>query len=89
MMRLIHTQLCCGYIRDLVTSTATSAARSGLRSASSLSYRKPAVRTKFDERAFSYLGPAAWNSLPDCLQSSTNTNTFKRQLKTHLFTEAF
>ena len=39
------------------------------------------------ERAFSYSGPAVWNSLPDCLQS--NTNTFKRQLKTHLLTEAF
>jgi len=26
---------------------------------------------------------------PLCLQSATNTNSFKRQLKTHLFTEAF
>jgi len=34
-------------------------------------------------------GPAAWNSLPPCLQSTTNTNSLKRQLKTHLFTEVF
>jgi len=36
-----------------------------------------------------YSGPAAWNSLPPCLQSTTNTSSFKRQLKTHVFTEAF
>ena len=73
-------------MRNLTTSTATSAMRSGLRFASSLSYRKPSVRTKFGERALGYSGPAAWNSLPDFLQSTTNTNTFKRQLKTRLFT---
>jgi len=43
----------------------------------------------FGERTFSYSGPAAWNSLPPCLQLTTNTKSFKRQLKTHLFTEAF
>ena len=35
--------------------------------------------------AFSYAGPAAWNSLPDHIQSITNTASFKRQLKTFLF----
>jgi len=78
-------------MRDLVTSTATGVAR--IRSASGLSYRKHVVRTMFGERAFSYSGPAAWNSLPHSLppylQSTTNTNSLKRQLKTHLFTEAF
>ena len=74
---------------DLVTSTGTSATRSGLRSAS-LSYREPAVRTKFGERAFSNSEPAARNSLYliVCMQSTANTNAFKRQFKTHLFTEA-
>ena len=58
-----------------------------LRSASRLSYRKPALTSKFSERAFSYAGPAAaaWNSLPDHIQSITNTASFKRQLKTFLF----
>jgi len=53
------------------------------------SYRKPVVRTKFGEHALSYSGPAAWNSLPPCLQSTTNNNSFKRQLKARLFTETF
>jgi len=40
----------------------------------------PALASKFSERAFSYAGPAAWNSLPDHIQSITNTASFKRQL---------
>jgi len=39
-----------------------------------------ALASKFSERAFSYAGPAAWNSLPDHIQSITNTASFKRQL---------
>jgi len=89
MVHQIHTQQCPDYTRDLVRSTATGATRSGFRSANNLSYRKPDVRTKFGERTFSYSGATAWNSLPPCLQSTTNTNSFKRKLKTHLFTEVF
>jgi hypothetical protein len=88
-MHLIHTQQCPDYMRDLVTMTATSATRTGLRSASSLTYRKPRVQTKFGERAFSFSGPTIWNSLPAYLQATSNTNTFKRLLKTHLFAAAY
>ena len=89
MMHSIHTQQCPDYMRDLVSTTAATATRTGLRSASGLSYRKPRVRTKFGERAFGFSGPAAWNSLPIHLQTTTNTNTFKRLLKTHLFTTTY
>ena len=89
MMHLIHTQRYPDYMRDLVSMTATSATRTGLRSASGLSYQRPRVRTKFGERAFSSSGPSAWNSLPIHLQTTTNTNTFKRLLKTYLFTTAY
>jgi hypothetical protein len=85
LMYLIHTDQCPQYLKEIVTTTATSATRSGLRSSDSLSYHKPWIRTKFGERAFSVAGPSAWNSLPHSLQSVTNTNGFKRQLKTHLF----
>ena len=37
----------------------------------------------------SYAGPKAWNDLPFALQELTDTCTFKRQLKTHLFTLAY
>jgi len=83
MMHLIFTQQCPEYMNELVSLTASSSTRPGLRSASGLTYRKPKIRTKFGERAFSFSGPAAWNSLPDYLQSTTNTNSFKRLLKTH------
>ena len=89
LMHLIFTHQSPEYMEDLVLLTASSTARPGLRSASGLSYRKPKLRTKFGERAFSYSGPAAWNSLPDYLQSTTNTNSFKRLLKTHLFAVAY
>jgi len=49
----------------------TSLTRCGLCSASGLSYRKPVVRTKFGEFAFSFSGPAALNSLPVCNQPPT------------------
>jgi len=89
MMHFIHTQQYPDYMRDLVSMTATTATRTGLRSASGLSYCKPRIRTKFGERAFSYSGPAAWNLLPLHLQTTTDTNTFRRLLKTHLFTTAY
>ena len=46
----------------------------------------PRVRTKtFGERAFSFCGPKQWNSLPADIRSISNTDTFKKALKTYLF----
>ena len=84
LMHLVHTHQCPDYLRDIVTSTADSATRPGLRSADGLSYCKPKTRTKLGERAFVYSGAAAWNCLPYSLQSIQNTHSFKQQLKTHL-----
>jgi len=36
-----------------------------------------------------YAAPAAWNTLPPPLQQLTNTDSFKRQLKTVFFERAF
>jgi len=80
-MHLVHVKHCPDYLNNLVHLTADSATLPGLRSATHLSYRKPALASKFSKRAFSYAGPAAWNSLPDHI----NTASFKRQLKTFLF----
>ena len=89
LMHMIHTQQCPVYMADMVQSTAKTASRPGLRSANHLLYRKPALKSKFGERAFSHAGPAAWNSLPNHIQCDSNTNSFKKQLKTFLFTSAF
>ena len=63
--------------------------RERLRSANSFRYEIPKLKLKFDERGFSYAGPKTWNSLPSNLQELTNTDTFKKQLKTHLFKLAY
>jgi len=74
-MHLIHTNQCPDYMADMVKLIAASSSRPGLRSAISLLYRKPALKTKFGERAFSHAGPVAWNNLPDYIQSELNTNS--------------
>ncbi len=40
-------------------------------------------------RAFSYLAPKLWNSLPDNIRGSDTLSLFKSRLKTHLFSQAF
>ena len=45
-------------------TVSSTTARPGLRSAVSTDYVVPRLRMKFGERAFSYAGPVAWNSLP-------------------------
>jgi len=89
LMHLIHTNQRPAYLAEMVELSATYSSRSGLRSASRLQYRMPALKTKFGERAFSHGGPAAWNSLPDYIQFESNTQLFKKLLKTYLFTLSF
>ena len=44
---------------------------------------------KLSERAFSFSGPVAWNSLPADIRCTTNRQTFKTLLKSHFFRQAF
>ena len=88
-MHLIHTNQRPDYMADMVTLNAACSSRPGLWSASHFLYRKPALKTKFSERAFSYAGPAAWNNLPEYIQMELNTSRFKKLLKTYLFTSSF
>jgi hypothetical protein len=68
-MHLIHTNQRPDYMAEMVQLTAACSSRPGLRCASHLLYQKPALKTKFGERPFSYAGPADWNNLPDYIQS--------------------
>jgi len=79
------------YLSDAVQSVATASRnrRTGLRSADTANYVKRCTRTKFGERGFSFAGPAAWNNLPNDLQSCCNTDAFKKKLKTFFFQCAF
>ena len=49
----------------------------------------PQSRTKFGERAFCYYAPKIWNSLPKDIRSSKSIDTFKKKVKTHLFSLAY
>jgi len=40
-------------------------------------------------RTFAYAAPDTWNSLPKPIRNSTSVNTFKKSLKTQLFTNCF
>ena len=49
-------------------------------------------RTKhktFADRAYSISGPKLWNKLPTSVKSAPDLDTFKKNLKTHLFVREF
>ena len=75
------------YLLDCCKSTTDAASRQRLRSASRHQLIAPRHRrTKFGRRAFSVVGPTAWNSLSDYLRDpSLSEDTFRRSLKSYLF----
>ena len=58
-----------------------------LRSSSKLMLSEPVSpnKNKFEERAFSFVAPKLWNSLPDSVRNANTIDSFKKNLKTHLF----
>ena len=49
----------------------------------------PRSRLKFGERAFRIVVPKVWNTLPLNVRQISNTQTFKRNLKTFLFCTSY
>ena len=43
----------------------------------------------YGERSFSFTAPTVWNSLPTSIRHSSSVKSFKRSLKTHLFSEFY
>jgi hypothetical protein len=89
MMHQAHTGHAPEYIKLLLQSCAKHNTRSELRSTYTANYKLPRLHLKLGERAFSYAGPKAWNGLPTGLQQIHDTVSFKRNLKTHMFSLAF
>ena len=59
---------------------------SHLRSTNTGLLTVPRTPTTYGDRCFAVSGPVMWNSLPVALRSSDTTeNTFRRHLKTFLF----
>ena len=59
------------------------------RSAHTSALSKPHSRTTFGTRAFSFIAPKLWNSLPPSLRTAPSIPTFRSKLKTHLFQQAY
>ena len=60
-----------------------------LCSAATMNYDIERTKLKFGERSFAVSGPTAWNTLPANLKCIGNILSFKRNLKTHLFSIAY
>lgn len=75
------------YIRDLLKPYSKPR---NLRSSEANLLDIPPTRTKtYGDRAFSASAPKLWNTLPDDLRETNELEPFKRQLKTHLFKQAY
>jgi len=81
LMLLVHTGRSPSYMSNRVTATANLSSRQALRSAISQRYEVPRTKPKFRERAFSFAGPSAWNSLPSDHQKQSDTKTLTKLLK--------
>src|SRR6218665_1913566 len=77
------------YLRDCCTATHSSASGLRLRSLGRTDLSVRRMRTHFGDRAFSAAGPLCWNSLPPVIRFADSVNSFKAQLKTHLFAKAY
>jgi len=49
----------------------------------------PRTRTRMSDSALSVTGPRAWNALPADIHCAPSLNTFKKRLKSHLFSAAY
>ena len=77
------------YLLDAFMPLSTLPGRAHLWSAHSGQYDVPQVSSLAGSRAFSVAGPKAWNQLPASLHQTNFVLTFKRHLKTILFTAAY
>ena len=82
-------KICCHFHLNLTQNNCKNLFDFQLQSGSSDQYEQPQTRLNFGQRAFSYAAPAAWNSLPPMLQQMSNTDFFKRHLKTFLYPQAY
>ena len=66
-------------------------ARQGLRLASmnNILHVPKMKRKTFALRAFSVYGPRRWNALPDSLKRTSNYDKFRKDLRTHFFSQAY
>ena len=74
------------YLQDLLQPYKP---KRDLRSADKGYLRETKTRTVAGDRAFCNAAPALWKKLPDNVKNQENLESFKRELKTYLFGQAF
>ena len=52
-----------------------------------LKLKRPFRNTNTGQKALSFIGPSFWNQIPETLKKTDNLNTFKYNLKKHLFNQ--
>ena len=75
-----------GYLHELLTPHTPSR---NLRSAGKALLVAPNTRTRVGDKSFKAAAPNVWNRLPETIRTISCHNTFKKNLKTVLFKEAF
>jgi len=84
--RCLHGQAPCYLADHLIPASDAAPRRCRLRSANLNCLTVPRCRlSTYGCRAFDYAGPTVWNSLPDELRNSDSFDSFKRFMKTILF----
>ena len=86
---LAHTIRTTGqptYLRELLPDYEPART---LRSSSRHLLQETVTKTVLASRGFRHSAAAVWNSLPDSVRCCSNFDSFKRNLKTHLFNLAF
>ncbi|KAK6186737.1 hypothetical protein SNE40_006015 [Patella caerulea] len=74
------------YIKELLI---THGPTRNLRSTNKNLLTVPAVNLEIGRRSFAYSAPFLWNSLPLSIRLAKSVESFKSQLKTHLFNQAY
>src|SRR6218665_3473488 len=77
------------FLRDFCTGTHSSASGLRLRSLERTDLRVQRMKTHFGDRALSAAGSRLWNSLLPVIRLTDSEDSFKAQLKTHLFAKAY
>ena len=90
LLTLMHAAIHANTPRYLADRVSAYNPSRCLRSADQSLLVVPRVHSeRFGRRAFSVAGPSLWNSLPLVLRTQKDDERFRRDLKTHLYKQAF
>ena len=77
------------YIPDMLQPVSSLQHQTNLRSATNSELFVPRTRLRVGERAFSSAAPRLWNTLPTDIKRAATLLTFKKKLKTFLFSKHY